>query len=64
MQSSTLYANNVTKFLTSLGPFTTQKKGELLIDHERDPVVRGALVFESGNLMVRRFSVSSLDWSL
>lgn len=33
-----------------MGPFTTQKKGEFLIDHE-DEAVRGALVLEEGKLM-------------
>lgn len=34
-QSSTLYSNNVSKFLTSLGPFTTGKKDLFMVDHER-----------------------------
>lgn len=49
-QASTLYSNNVTKFLLSVGPHTTKTKGEFLIDHE-DQAVRGALVAEDGNLM-------------
>ena len=49
-QSSTLYSNNITKFLLSMGPFTTGKKGEFLIDHE-DEAVRGALVLENGKMM-------------
>lgn len=40
VQSSTLYANNLTKFITSIGPFTTGKKGVFYLDHENDPVVR------------------------
>ena len=27
MQSSTLYSNNIVRFLLSMGPFSTQKKG-------------------------------------
>lgn len=50
-QSSTLYANNISKFLTSLGPFSTGKKGSLFLDHPNDPVIRGALVLEGGALM-------------
>ena len=49
-QSSTLYSNNITKFLLSMGPHTTKKKGEFLIDHE-DQAVRGALVTENGKNM-------------
>lgn len=48
-QSSTLYSNNISKFLLSAGPFTGHK-GQFLIDHE-DPAVRGALVLENGELM-------------
>lgn len=33
-QSSTLYNNNIVKFLLSMGPFTTQKKGQFAIDHK------------------------------
>lgn len=32
-QSSTLYNNNIVRFLLSMGPFTTQRKGEFAIDH-------------------------------
>lgn len=49
-QSSSLYSNNITKFLLSMGPQTTKNKGEFLIDHE-DQAVRGALVTESGKNM-------------
>lgn len=49
-QSSTLYSNNITKFLLSMGPHTTKTKGEFLIDHE-DQAVRGALITENGKLM-------------
>ena len=44
-QSSTLYANNISKFLLSAG-----EKGHFNIDHN-DEVVRGSLVLEKGNLM-------------
>jgi len=49
-QSSTLFSNNVTKFLMSAGPFSTQVKGEYLVDH-KDDAVRGTLVTENGKLM-------------
>lgn len=49
-QSSTLYSNNITKFLLSVGPQTTKTKGEFLIDHE-DQAVRGALVAQDGKLL-------------
>lgn len=49
-QSSSLYSNNITKFLLSMGPQTTKVKGEFLIDHE-DQAVRGALVTENGKNM-------------
>jgi NAD(P) transhydrogenase len=49
-QSSTLFSNNVTKFLMSAGPFSTKTKGEFLIDHE-DEAVRGTLVLDNGKLM-------------
>lgn len=48
-QSSTLYSNNISKFLLSMGPFSTGKKGEFLIDH-KDDAVRGALVLEGGEM--------------
>lgn len=48
-QSSTLYSNNVTKFLLSAGPQTTKEKGHFLIDSE-DQAVRGALVTRDGEL--------------
>ena len=37
-QSSTLYSNNITKYLLSMGPFTGHK-GQFLLDHS-DPAVR------------------------
>lgn len=48
-QSSTLYNNNITKFLLSMGPFSTGKKDEFTIDH-KDDAVRGALVLQEGEL--------------
>lgn len=48
-QSSTLYSNNISKFLLSMGPFTTGKKDEFCIDH-KDEAVRGALVLQDGEL--------------
>ena len=49
-QASTLFSNNVTKFLMSAGPFTTKEKGAFLVDHD-DDAVRGCLIVEDGNLM-------------
>ena len=48
-QSSTLYSNNISKFLLSMGPFTGHK-GSFLLDHN-DPAVRGALVLDRGQMM-------------
>ncbi|KAL6776704.1 hypothetical protein ACKKBF_B30620 [Auxenochlorella protothecoides x Auxenochlorella symbiontica] len=47
-QSSTLFSNNISKFLLSMGPFTGHK-GQFCIDHA-DEAVRGALVLEAGEL--------------
>merc|ERR1712176_703584 len=41
--ASTLYSNNISKFLLSIGPYTTKEKNHLYIDHD-DEVVRGTLV--------------------
>jgi H+-translocating NAD(P) transhydrogenase len=49
-QASTLYSNNITKFVLSVGPFTSGGKPHFLIDHE-DQAVRGALVTQEGELM-------------
>jgi NAD(P) transhydrogenase len=48
--SSTLYANNISKFLLSAGPQTTKEQGYFFIDHE-DDAVRGMLVVEKGKMM-------------
>lgn len=48
--SSTLYSNNIYKFLLSTGPQTTKVKEHYYIDHE-DEAVRGMLVTEKGKLM-------------
>lgn len=48
--SSSLYANNISKFLMSAGPQTTKEAGYYLIDHE-DEAVRGLLVVENGKMM-------------
>ncbi|GLI60330.1 hypothetical protein VaNZ11_002448 [Volvox africanus] len=48
-QSSSLYANNISKLLLSAGPFTGGPKGHFKIDHA-DPVIRGSLVLEDGEL--------------
>ncbi|EFN59205.1 hypothetical protein CHLNCDRAFT_138139 [Chlorella variabilis] len=47
-QSSTLFSNNISKFLLSMGPFTGHKE-TFLVDH-KDDAVRGALVLEGGEL--------------
>ena len=48
--SSTLYSNNIAKFLLSAGPQTTKVKDYFYIDHD-DDVVRGMLVLENGKMM-------------
>ena len=48
--SSSLYANNISKFLLSIGPQTTKEQGYFFIDHN-DEAVRGMLVVEEGKLM-------------
>lgn len=48
--SSSLYANNISKFLLSIGPQTTKEAGHFYIDH-KDEAVRGMLVTENGKLM-------------
>ena len=48
-QSSTLYSNNLSKFLLSMGPFTGHK-GQFFIDH-KDDAVRGALILDQGEMM-------------
>ena len=48
--SSNLYANNISKFLLSIGPQTSKTPGYFYIDHD-DEAVRGMLVVEKGKLM-------------
>ena len=48
--SSSLYANNISKFLLSAGHHTTKEPGYYFIDHE-DEAVRGMLVVENGKNM-------------
>jgi H+-translocating NAD(P) transhydrogenase len=48
--SSTLYSNNISKFLLSAGPQTTKDAGYFYIDH-KDEAVRGMLVLEKGKMM-------------
>jgi NAD(P) transhydrogenase len=48
--SSSLYANNISKFLLSAGPHTSKESGFYFIDHE-DEAIRGMLVVEQGNMM-------------
>ena len=45
--STDLYANNITKFFLSAGPFTTKVADEFVIDHE-DEAVRPMLVLDQG----------------
>ncbi|KAI3433374.1 hypothetical protein D9Q98_003191 [Chlorella vulgaris] len=47
-QASTLFSNNISKFLLSMGPFTGHK-ASFLVDH-KDDAVRGALVLEGGQM--------------
>eukprot|EP00585_Thalassiosira_rotula_P010719 CAMPEP_0196133000 /NCGR_PEP_ID=MMETSP0910-20130528/2398_1 /TAXON_ID=49265 /ORGANISM="Thalassiosira rotula, Strain GSO102" /LENGTH=1060 /DNA_ID=CAMNT_0041392673 /DNA_START=226 /DNA_END=3408 /DNA_ORIENTATION=- len=48
--SSSLYSNNISKFLLSMGPQTTKTKEYMYIDHD-DDAVRGMLALEKGALM-------------
>jgi len=48
--SSSLYANNISKFLLSIGPQTSKDAGYYFIDH-KDEAVRGMLVVENGEMM-------------
>lgn len=48
-QASTLFSNNVSKFILSVGPFTSGAKGFWHVDEE-DAAVRGALVLRDGAL--------------
>lgn len=48
--SSTLYSNNISKFLLSAGPQTTKNASYFYIDHE-DEAIRGMLVVENGKMM-------------
>jgi len=48
--SSSLYANNISKFLLSVGPHTSKNAGYYHIDH-KDEAVRGMLVVEKGQMM-------------
>ena len=48
--SSSLYSNNISKFLLSAGPQTTKCKEHYFIDHD-DEAVRGMLVVENGKMM-------------
>jgi NAD(P) transhydrogenase len=40
-QSSTLYSNNISKFLLSMGPFSTGKKDEFVVDYDDEAVSEG-----------------------
>lgn len=48
--SSSLFSNNISKFLLSTGPQTTKTNSYYHIDHE-DEAVRGMLVLEEGKMM-------------
>jgi NAD(P) transhydrogenase len=48
--SLSLYSNNISKFLLSIGTMTTKVNDHLYIDHE-DAAVRGMMVLEKGNMM-------------
>jgi NAD(P) transhydrogenase len=52
-QSSTLFGNNVQKFMFSMGPQTQAcDKGHFAIDTENDEVVRGSIIMKDGNVML------------
>ena len=48
--SSSLYANNISKFLLSVGPHTSKEAGYFNIDHD-DEAVRGMIVLEKGKML-------------
>jgi len=48
--SSSLYSNNISKFLLSMGPQTTRVKEYMYIDHD-DEAVRRMLAVEEGKMM-------------
>jgi len=48
--SSSLFSNNISKFLLSIGPHTSKEAGYFNIDH-KDEAVRGMLVLENGKMM-------------
>jgi len=48
--SSSLYSNNISKFLLSIGPQSTKTKEYFHIDHD-DEAVRGMIVLENGKMM-------------
>jgi NAD(P) transhydrogenase len=48
--SSSLFSNNISKFLLSAGPHTSKEAGHYFIDHE-DEAIRGMLVVENGKMM-------------
>lgn len=43
-------SNNISKFLLSMGPFTTKEAGRFYVDH-KDDALRGALVTQNGQVM-------------
>lgn len=49
--SSTLYSNNISKFLLSIGPFSTKVNDHYHIDPTNDEAVRSMLVVQSGKLL-------------
>jgi NAD(P) transhydrogenase len=48
--SSSLFSNNISKFLLSAGPHTSKEAGHYFIDH-KDEAIRGMLVVENGKMM-------------
>jgi len=48
--SSSLYSNNISKFLLSIGPHSTKEPSYFYVDH-KDEAVRGMLVLEDGKMM-------------
>ena len=49
--SSTLYSNNISKFLLSVGPYSTKVNDHYYIDPANDEAVRSMLVVQNGKLL-------------
>jgi NAD(P) transhydrogenase len=49
--SSTLYANNISKFVLSIGPYSTKINDHYYIDPDHDDAVRSMLIVHNGTLL-------------